>query len=190
MSNQFNGLIVDDLAIKATENLERKLKKKIREIKRLESKNPEMLSPSEKEKIEKKHSILEQLNKTNIQHLYSKKETKKKISNHKSFKKMEQEQLEYKLKKEEQRKEKLKSHEEHWREKYRQYERYDSIPCNKEIKNACHVFKIKTNNITIDIVKSQYRKLALLYHPDKGGEHEDMIKLSKSYGILKKYLGL
>ena len=193
MPNQFNGLIVEGVNI-TTENINRKLNKKIREIERLELKDYEILIFSEKEKIGNKDYILEQLNKNNIQHLCGTKEQKKKKKKKNlSFEEMERIQLEYKLLKEQKKREKIILHEEHWREKYKTYEhyRYNSISIpGKIIKNACHILKIKANNITKNIVKLQYYKLARLYHPDKGGNHEDMVRLSTSYGILNTYLNL
>ena len=37
-------------------------------------------------------------------------------------------------------------------------------------------------------IKKAYHKLALDYHPDKGGSHEKMLELSKNYGIIKAFL--
>ena len=48
--------------------------------------------------------------------------------------------------------------------------------------------KLDINDLTQDKAKKSYRKLALVYHPDKGGSHEKMLELSKNYGILKAYL--
>ena len=196
MPNQYNGLLVDEISTNSTENINRKLNKKLREIERLEAKDYNLLNDYEKEKIANKERILELLN-TNIHNTYSNPRKSKNTNMNKVLKRMEREQLEYKRAKEEKTKEKQKKHEEHWREKYKQYEhdsysRFKDKPkfdiYEKELKDACKVFQIKPDNIDKKVVKSQYNKLALMCHPDKGGTNEAMIELSNSYGVLKAYL--
>ncbi len=38
-------------------------------------------------------------------------------------------------------------------------------------------------------LKSKYRKLSLLYHPDKGGQQEKMKEINAEYNILKHTFG-
>lgn len=196
MPNQYNGLFVDAISTNSTENINRKLNKKLREIERLEAKDYTLLNDYEREKIANKERILELLN-TNIHNTYSKPRKSKNINMNKVFKRMEREQLEYKRAKEAEKEEKMKKHQEHWREKYRNYEhdsysRFKDKPkfdkYEKELRDACKVFQIKPDNIDRRLVKSQYNKLALMNHPDKGGTNEAMIELSNSYGVLKAYL--
>ena len=47
--------------------------------------------------------------------------------------------------------------------------------------------KLDNNTLDLEILKKTYHKLALIYHPDKGGSHDEMLELSKNYGILKAY---
>ena len=196
MPNQYNGLLVDEISTNSTENINRKLNKKLREIERLEARDHTLLNDYEKEKIANKERILELLN-TNIYNTYSNPRKSKNTNMNKVFKRMEREQLEYKRAKEEKKKEKMKKHQEHWRAKYKHYE-YDSYSrfkdkpkfdkYEKELIDACKVFQIKSDNINRKLVKSQYNKLALMNHPDKGGTNEAMIQISNSYGVLKAYL--
>ena len=39
-------------------------------------------------------------------------------------------------------------------------------------------------NSTIDEIKKQYKKLAVKYHPDKGGDPEEFKKISEAYSVL------
>lgn len=41
---------------------------------------------------------------------------------------------------------------------------------------------------TIEELKEQYRKLALKYHPDRGGSNEEMAEINNQYDILFKKL--
>lgn len=45
--------------------------------------------------------------------------------------------------------------------------------------------KTKPCNLDEDLIKSQYRKLSLKYHPDRGGDTEMFIKLKDSYNRIK-----
>ena len=45
------------------------------------------------------------------------------------------------------------------------------------------------HNITsLDELRSEYRRLALLHHPDKGGSTSDMQEINNEYDILSKQL--
>lgn len=39
-------------------------------------------------------------------------------------------------------------------------------------------------------LKARYRKLSLVYHPDKGGENEKMQAINREYNHLKKTFGI
>lgn len=45
-----------------------------------------------------------------------------------------------------------------------------------------------TNVTTLDGLRSEYRRLALLHHPDKGGSTADMQEINNEYDILSKRL--
>ena len=45
-----------------------------------------------------------------------------------------------------------------------------------------------TNITTLDGLRSEYRRLALLHHPDKGGSTADMQEINNEYDILSKRL--
>jgi hypothetical protein len=44
---------------------------------------------------------------------------------------------------------------------------------------------VPESNITLDMVKSQYRKLSMIHHPDKGGCTEKMQRINEAYTKLK-----
>ena len=57
------------------------------------------------------------------------------------------------------------------------------------IKQYLNELEIDPNleNVTIELIKKQYKKLALKYHPDKGGDAERMQKLNNAYEELCKH---
>jgi hypothetical protein len=61
------------------------------------------------------------------------------------------------------------------------------------VKQACHILEIKTtDNIDIDFVKRQYRKLSLKYHPDKSKSLETSEKfrnITEAKCFLETFLG-
>lgn len=58
---------------------------------------------------------------------------------------------------------------------------------SNEIKNALETLKLPTL-ITKDDIKRQYRNLAKISHPDRGGDTNEMEKLNNAYEILIKYI--
>ena len=44
------------------------------------------------------------------------------------------------------------------------------------------------NITTLDELRSEYRRLALLHHPDKGGSTADMQEINNEYDLLSKRL--
>lgn len=196
--NKFYGLKIEDEDEESelesninfnTNNELRKLRKKLREISILEEKDFSLLNQEQINKLKKKNIIIENLN-----NLYKKKDSittpKVKIKKTKNLKELEKEQIEYQqqlLNKKKERKEQFNTF---WRDKYKKYESYNSYPTNKILAEACKTMNLKITDINQDILKSQYHKLALKCHPDKGGTHHQMVNLSSSYGIIKKFLEL
>ena len=52
-----------------------------------------------------------------------------------------------------------------------------------ELPNYYEVFKIEKSSSTVDIKKA-FRRMALKYHPDKGGDAEKMKLLNEAYRVL------
>ena len=200
--NKFYGLIIEDEEeeysneyhesnnIKnnnETNNELRKLRKKLKEISILEVKDFSSLNQEQIDKLKKKDIIVNKLNsiyKNNEQKI----KPKVKIKKEKNLKQLEIEQLQHQsnlLKKKEERK---KTFENFWRDKYKKYESYTANPTNEILEQACKIMNVNINNINQEILKSQYHKLALKNHPDKGGTHHQMVNISSSYGIIKKFL--
>jgi hypothetical protein len=64
---------------------------------------------------------------------------------------------------------------------------------NKHTDNKSHNYKISISGLfhrdiinDIDSLKKQYRELALKYHPDAGGTHEQFLELKNEYDMLFK----
>ena len=49
---------------------------------------------------------------------------------------------------------------------------------------ACKILEINTNDLTKTILKKQYHKLALKYHPDKNGCKENFQEINEAYSYL------
>jgi curved DNA-binding protein CbpA len=58
---------------------------------------------------------------------------------------------------------------------------------NNPILDALDTLKLPTL-ITKDDIKRQYRHLAKISHPDRGGNASDMEKLNSAYALLIKYV--
>lgn len=54
------------------------------------------------------------------------------------------------------------------------------------VNGALSLFKL-TANSTTDEIKSVYRKLAKVHHPDRGGNKDNFLKLNAAYETLKKH---
>ena len=49
-------------------------------------------------------------------------------------------------------------------------------------RNECFkILNIDNNNASIDEINKAYKKLALIHHPDKGGELEKFNKIKQAY---------
>jgi len=198
--NKFYGLKIEDeenenISIDLNTNTDlRKLRKKLREIEKLELKPFGLLNSDEIIKLKKKDSIISALNNiyksNNEPNNEPNLDTPIKLPIQKSFEQLEKEQIEYRQNLMEKKMEKKRIFEDFWRDKYKKYESYSDYPTNKVFNDACKFMNINIKNINKDTLKSQYHKLALIYHPDKGGEHHKMVNLSSSYGIIKKFLEL
>ena len=44
-----------------------------------------------------------------------------------------------------------------------------------------------TKNLDVESIGGARKKLAMVFHPDKGGTHEEILRLNKYYEILTKY---
>lgn len=51
------------------------------------------------------------------------------------------------------------------------------------------IYKFFKNVETVEELYSQYKKLAMQYHPDHGGSTEDMQQINAEYDELKKRVG-
>ena len=202
--NSFTALdSFDDLIIPvSTKNKQRKLKKKLRQIERLGQKKTGFLTPDEKEKLKNKEKIEKELDNLLNPKVYIKPKKKKRK---KSNAQIDRENLEYKKKLMIEKEERYKRYEEFWSNQYNNYHKWDKeynkgkkrnyrdynnrlYNFGNGIKDACLFMQLDINNLDLDKAKKAYHKLALEYHPDKGGSHEKMLELSKNYGILKAYL--
>lgn len=59
------------------------------------------------------------------------------------------------------------------------------------IKNSLAILEININRIEeieMTDVKRNYKKLALLHHPDRGGSHEKIIEINRAYKQIKQFL--
>lgn len=202
MPNIFSTLEqYDDLVIPiTTKNKQRKLKKKLRQIERLSQKKISFLTPDEREKLKNKEKIEEKLDSLLNPKIYIKPKKKKRK---KSNAQIDRENLEYKKKLMREKEERYKRYEEFWSKQYNNYQKWNKeynkskssnkgysntfYNFNNGIKDACIYMQMDINNLNLDKAKKAYHKLALKYHPDKGGSHEKMLELSKNYGILKGY---
>ena len=201
--NSFTALdSFDDLIIPVkTKNKERKLKKKLRQIERLGQKKTGFLTPDEKEKLKNKEKIEKELDNLLNPKVYIKPKKKKRK---KSNAQIDRENLEYKKKLMREKEQRYRRYEEFWSKQYNNYHKWNrEYSKNKSsykgynnrlynfgngIKDACLFMQLDINNLDLDKAKKAYHKLALEYHPDKGGSHEKMLELSKNYGIIKAYL--
>ena len=202
MPNLFSALEqYDDLVIPVTtKNKQRKLKKKLRQIERLSKKKTSFLTSDEREKLKNKEKIEEELDSLLNPKIYTKPKKKKRK---KSNAQIDRENLEYKKKLMREKEERYKRYEEFWSKQYNNYQKWNReynknkssskgysntfYNFNNGIKDACLFMKLDINNLDLNKAKKAYHKLALKYHPDKGGSHEKMLELSKNYGILKAY---
>ena len=187
----------DDITIPIqTKNKKRKLEKKLRQIERLKKKKVERLSRDEINKIKNQAKIKEQLEEILCPKVYIKpKKKKKKI---KSNRQIDLENKLYREKLQREKEERYRRYEEFWNNKFKNYRKWNNEyhkkgkkfnNFDKSIIDACRFMKLDNNTLDLEIVKKTYHKLALIYHPDKGGSHDEMLELSKNYGILKAYLG-
>jgi hypothetical protein len=202
--NSFSALdSFDDLIIPvSTRNKERKLKKKLRQIEKLSQKKPCFLSLNEKEKLKNKKKIEKELDNLLNPKVYIKPKKKKRK---KSNAQIDRENIIYRQKLIREKEERYRNYEEFWSKQYNNYQKWNKeYNKNKKsyytsynnrlynfgngIKDACLFMQLDINNLDLDKVKKAYHKLAREYHPDKGGNHEKMLELSKNYGILKAYL--
>lgn len=203
MPNLFSALEqYDDLVIPiTTKNKQRKLKKKLRQIEQLSQKKSDFLTLDEKEKLKNKEKIEKELdNLLNPKNYIKPKKKKRKKSNAQ----IDRENLEYKKNLMREKEERYRKYEEFWSKQYNNYQKWNReysknkssykgynntlYNFNNGIKDACLFMQLDINNLDLDKAKKAYYKLALKYHPDKGGSHEKMLELSKNYGILKAYL--
>ena len=61
----------------------------------------------------------------------------------------------------------------------------DSAP--SKIKEALEILGLPSM-ITREDIKNQYRHLAKKYHPDRGGNPEEMEKINRAYALLIAYI--
>jgi hypothetical protein len=59
---------------------------------------------------------------------------------------------------------------------------------NAEKLTACFILGISENSISLSSVNKHYYRLCKIYHPDKGGESEDFLKVKWARDCLKKDL--
>lgn len=52
-----------------------------------------------------------------------------------------------------------------------------------------NAFKFFVNVETLEDLRTQYKKLAMKYHPDRGGSTEDMQRINAEYEQLLKLVG-
>lgn len=55
-----------------------------------------------------------------------------------------------------------------------------------DIPKAIIVLEMGSKSLTLDIIKKQYHKLALQYHPDKRGDKEKFQQIQEAYELLKR----
>ena len=222
--NRFDELTSDD---DYTENQERKIKKKLREIEKLKRKNPRELTTEENNKIKnedywknylnpKQHSYSENnvSNKSTIKHdtpddiKRKKKQLEKNKIKNKKRKEREikqqkklQKQLEMKRREEERKRveEQRKRVEEQRKRVEEQRKRVEEE--RKRVEEECRLFEInrEKNNMRDKIRQDYYklskkcknqetifRKLSLLYHPDKNINNEEWAeKMFKEFENMK-----
>jgi hypothetical protein len=238
--NRFNELTSHD---EDTGNLERKIKKKLREIEKLKKKNPLKLTPEENNKIknedywknylnpkqfsDSEKKVSESDSEKKVSHKFTvkydtpddikrknkqleknriknKKRKEREIKQQKKF----QKQLQMKLREEERkrREEERKRREEQWKrleeERKRREEQWKRLEEErKRQEEECRLFEINReknnmrNQIRQDYYKlskkckneiSIFRKLSLLYHPDKNINNEEWAeKMFKEFENMK-----
>ena len=75
-----------------------------------------------------------------------------------------------------------------YEEAYREYQRRaTALQKDKNKENAIKLMGL-SNDPTVREVKSAYKKLSKIHHPDVGGTHENFIRLNKAYEYLIKVL--
>ncbi len=62
-----------------------------------------------------------------------------------------------------------------------------STHAQNDIDRACHLLEIK-GEFTSQIIQCNYRKLAQIHHPDKGGDHETFQELTWAKEVLSSCL--
>ena len=55
-----------------------------------------------------------------------------------------------------------------------------------ERKQALEILELE-ESVDIDTIKTQYRRLAMQHHPDRGGEHGRMAALQEAYEVMRAY---
>jgi len=182
MANRFTGLTVDE-EDRSTDNLPRKIEK----MKRMQERNP----TAEREgKIQELESIVNPPKPIPVQ---SKKKNNKKKSQKRLEKEEEKQRLYHermvekekkRLKKEEEERKREREYEEYKREqeeKEREHsERREKREENRKKRKRVEEIKEEFKDLPEDIIeflcyppdKKKYKKLSLIYHPDKGGNAE------------------
>jgi|SRR5882762_3417271 len=87
--------------------------------------------------------------------------------------------------------------EQHYQEEahrtYSQYQHYYSnyrslfVPNRSELEEALELFSLDRATATSDTIKKRYRQLALITHPDTGGDEIDFKRVNSANEVLKRY---